>query len=211
VQPDPSLRLQDDMCVNDGAGRRGDFMHTYSGIDFWPLDARACEVELEDIAHSLSRICRFNGHCGPHYSVAQHAFIVSHLVPDVFAYEALHHDDAEAYLADLVRPVKKNIAEYKVIERALERVIAERFCLLYPFPDAVKEIDGRIVADEAAALFKNVPPWTQVYEKTGARIVPVPAFVAKRLFLHRHKELTDLWYAHSLRAKFWRFVAWFIL
>lgn len=186
-------------------------MHTYTGIDFWPLDPRADEIVLEDIAHALSRICRFNGHSQVHYSVAQHAVIVSHLVPWVFAFEGLHHDDAEAYLSDLVRPVKKNIPQYKEIERGLEDCIAERFQLMYPFPESVHDIDSRIVADEASALFQRVPPWTNAYRKLGVRIRPVPAFIAKQLYLHRHKELTDMRYERSLRAMFWRLVTRFVL
>lgn len=191
--------------------RKGDYMTTYTGVKFWPLDPRAEEVNLEDIAHALSRICRFNGHVRSHYSVAQHAFIVSHLVPKYFALEALHHDDAEAYLADLVRPVKKHIPKYMQYERELEKVIAKRFHLGFPLPVVIHDIDTRIVADEAEALFPHVPPWTKEYQKIGVRIRPVPAFIAKRLYLHRHWELIDWYYAQSTTALFWRLVTKFIL
>lgn len=194
-----------------GDKRKGDYMTTYTGQKFWPLDPRAEEVHLEDIAHALSRICRFNGHIRSHYSVAQHAVIVSHLVPKSLAFEALHHDDAEAYLADLVRPVKKHIHQYMEYESELEEVIAERLGLIYTTASFIHDIDTRIVADEAEALFLHVPSWTKDYQKIGVRIRPVPAFIAKRLYLHRHRELTDPYYARSMIAVFWRLVTRFIL
>ena len=52
--------------------RKGDWIQTYSAISFWPLDARAEEIEIADIAHSLSLQCRFAGHCEEFYSVAEH-------------------------------------------------------------------------------------------------------------------------------------------
>lgn len=197
--------------------RKGDYMTTYTGVKFWPLDPRVQEIRLEDIAHALSRICRFNGHVRSHYSVAQHAVLVSHLVPKYLALEALHHDDAEAYLADLVRPVKRHIPKYMQYERELEQVISDRFRLSFPLHSVIHDIDTRIVADEAEALFLHVPSWTKDYQKIGVRIRPVPAFIAKRLYLHRHRELNDRryercsCYERSLTAWFWRLVTRFIL
>lgn len=194
-----------------GDKRKGDYMTTYTGQKFWPLDPRAEEVHLEDIAHALSRICRFNGHVRSHYSVAQHAVIVSHLVPQYLAFEALHHDDAEAYLADLVRPVKKHIRQYIKHERALEKVISKRFRFKYPLPAVIHDIDTRIVADEAESLFISEPSWTKEFNKIGLRIRPIPAFIAKRLYLHRHWELIDSRYATSTTAQFWRVLTSLIL
>lgn len=53
--------------------RVGDWMQTYSGRAFWPLDPRPEEIELDDIAHALSLQCRFGGHCRWFYSVAEHS------------------------------------------------------------------------------------------------------------------------------------------
>lgn len=198
--------IVDGVLEDKSAGRVGDFMHTYNGVDFWPLDPLPHEILLEDIAHALSRICRFNGHTKWHYSVAQHAVIVSLLVPAAYALDALHHDDSEAYLSDLTRPVKKNIPQYKEIESGLEKAIAERFDLIYPWPEEVHDIDTRIVADEATALFKRVPPWTRAYRKVGARILPMPAFIARRMYIHRHRELTEIEYNETRYALFMRFV-----
>ena len=62
-------------------GRKGDWILTYSGIEFWPLDPRPEDVRIEDIAHALSMQCRFAGHCDRFYSVAEHSIRVADLVP----------------------------------------------------------------------------------------------------------------------------------
>lgn len=54
-----------------------DWIYTASGRKFWPLDPRPEEIDIIDIAHSLARICRFNGHTGPFYSVAEHSVRVA--------------------------------------------------------------------------------------------------------------------------------------
>lgn len=69
------------------------------------------DIVLEDIAHALSSLCRFSGHCKHFYSVAQHAVMVSKRLeklghPKHVCFAGLHHDDAEAYLTDIPRPMK---------------------------------------------------------------------------------------------------------
>jgi len=60
--------------------RNGDWIQTFSGLQFWPLDPRPDEINIEDIAHALSLQCRFGGHCNRFYSVADHSIHVSMLV-----------------------------------------------------------------------------------------------------------------------------------
>lgn len=87
--------------------RKGDWMQTYTGRKFWPLNPRAEEVYIEDIAHSLALSCRFNGHCKVFYSIAQHSVLVSQIVKPTQQLIALLHDSAEAYLGDIIRPIKR--------------------------------------------------------------------------------------------------------
>lgn len=61
--------------------RIGDWMQVYSGKQFWPLDPRPEEIEIEDIAHSLANMCRFAGHSEKFYSVADHSHRVAEYVP----------------------------------------------------------------------------------------------------------------------------------
>jgi len=52
--------------------RKGDYLGTFSGKHFWPLDPKPEDINLQDIIHALSNICRFNGHTNRFYSVAEH-------------------------------------------------------------------------------------------------------------------------------------------
>lgn len=89
-------------------------LHTFTGRGFDPLNPRAEDVQLEDIAHHLGNTCRFGGATPKFYSVAQHAVLVALMVleasrrPD-WALLALHHDSAEAYIGDWPRPIKTGV------------------------------------------------------------------------------------------------------
>lgn len=128
--------------------RTGDWMQTASGRAFYPLDPRPEEIHIEDIAAALSKLCRYGGHCKRFYSVAEHCVLMAHAAPDGFRLSALLHDASEAYLSDVIRPVKRHLTNYEAIEAELERAIARRFCLAFPMPAEVKRLDNAILADE---------------------------------------------------------------
>ena len=89
---------------------------TWSGIEFdfaRPLEG---EIRLDDIAHSLGMLCRFNGHIRRFYSVAQHSVLVSRLVEPEHALQALFHDAPEAYVGDMTAPLKKTMGDYQMLE-----------------------------------------------------------------------------------------------
>jgi len=123
--------------------RRGDWIQTYSGVAFWPLDPRVEEIRIEDIAHSLSLQCRYAGHTRDFYSVAQHSVIVSEICDPEDAIWGLLHDGGEAYLIDLPRPIKHlpDLSAYRAAERALQAVIMERFGIRTPEPESVQRAD----------------------------------------------------------------------
>ncbi|MEO5377673.1 MAG: phosphohydrolase [Magnetococcus sp. DMHC-6] len=140
--------------------RRGDWIQTSSGIQFWPLDPCVQEVNVEDIAHSLALLCRFNGHCRRFYSVAEHCVHVASLLPPSLQRIALLHDASEAYIADIPMPIKGSLIGYKEIEHRLMQVIGERFGFLWPMPKEVKEADSILLATEKLALMGAQPaPW----------------------------------------------------
>lgn len=139
--------------------RTGDWMSTASGGKFWPLDPRADEVRIEDIAAALSKICRYGGHCRWHYSVAQHSVYVSHRVPAEFALIGLLHDATEAYCADVPRPLKKDLAGYAQIESRIWLAIAERFGLPCHIPEEVHAGDDAVLVAEMQQLLVRDPDW----------------------------------------------------
>jgi hypothetical protein len=165
------------------------WIQTFTGKQFWPLEPRAEDVDVRDIAHSLSLQCRFNGHCRVFYSVAEHSVRVSRIVPPDLASWGLLHDAAEAYLSDLPRPVKDRLFGFRDIEERLLEVIARAFGLPWPMPAAVAEADDALLATEARDLM-GLPPssWKLSAAPLQERIVPVSAESAELLFLARHRE-----------------------
>lgn len=140
--------------------RTGAWIQTFTGRQFWPMDARPEEMDIVDIAHALSMLCRFNGHCHRFYSVAEHSVHVSSVVAPEEARWGLLHDAAEAYLSDMPQPIKRELRAFSVFEKQLEQVIAQRFGLSVSMPPAVKEADRLLLATEKVALMTKEPaPW----------------------------------------------------
>lgn len=166
--------------------RVGDWIQTYRGRQFWPLDPRAAEIDIFEIAHALAQLCRFGGHCRRFYSVAEHCVLLSHAVPREHALAALLHDAAEAYLVDLPRPIKHMLPAYIAAERAIEAAVAERFELPFPLPDIVGEFDRRILTDEAAQNMAPPPAaWSTHAEPLGVTLQFWPPEKAEVEFLDR--------------------------
>lgn len=126
---------------------------TYTGrVD--PLDATVDSINIDDIAHALARQCRYNGHCDGFLSVARHSIWVAERLKSqdhdvVMQLAGLLHDAAEAYLGDLVRPLKHTEfgAVYLEVEAALEQVIAARFSLPFPIPQEVRAADDYVLTE----------------------------------------------------------------
>lgn len=137
--------------------RVGDWMITASGVRFYPRDPRPSEILIGDIAHHLGRVCRYGGAVAGYYSVAEHCCLMSDHFAGLgsrhLAQWALMHDAAEAYIGDLIRPIKPAIAAFKAIEEPLERMIWAEFGLGTMMPDEVKAADNAIIGDERATLF----------------------------------------------------------
>lgn len=90
------------------------YITTVTGKHFYPLNPDPRDIDIEDIAHALSLICRANGHFCRFYSVAQHCIACAgeaaargHSLEVILG--CLLHDASEAYLCDVTRPVKKHI------------------------------------------------------------------------------------------------------
>lgn len=127
-------------------------MQTFTGRQFFPMGPRANEVDILDIAHALSMQCRYNGHVQKFMSVAEHCVLVSRLVPDEHALWGLLHDATEAYVGDMVRPLKQHMPAFCAAEDQVMLAIAQRFNIAPEIPAAVHEADSRILLDERSAL-----------------------------------------------------------
>jgi len=135
---------------------------TSSGVKFFPMNPVMSDIRVADISHGLSNICRFTGQVSQFYSVAQHSFLASFVVPEEYAMAALLHDGSEAYLSDVSSPVKRSegLAGYRVIEERLQNMIYRRFGV-DPFDtecfEAVKYADALMLSCEFRALLPNAP------------------------------------------------------
>lgn len=108
------------------------YITTVTGKHFYPLNPDQRDIDIEDVAHALSLICRANGHFRHFYSVAQHSIACAcEAIARGYSLEVtlgcLLHDASEAYLCDVTRPVKKHIPAYLQAEEKLQRVIWNRF------------------------------------------------------------------------------------
>lgn len=167
---------------------------TASGALVDVANPRPEDVRIVDIAHHLSRLCRFNGAVlYQPYSVAQHSLMVSELVPQEMALVGLLHDAAEAYLGDVSTPVKAVLgAAYLDIERRWNLVIGERFGLgeqLADQPPTLKGVDARALATERRDLMPANPGWAPPAEPFGFKVQAIAPEFAKDSFLNRFDRL----------------------
>jgi len=137
-------------------------MQTVGGRKFVPDAPDPTAIDIQDIAHALSHVCRFGGHTREPYSVAQHSVLVCDTVatlggtPDEIRW-ALLHDASEAYVGDVVWPLKQSehMRGYKIIEANVMRAICERFKLGGTEPAIVKHADLVLLATEKRDLMRE--------------------------------------------------------
>lgn len=175
------------------------FASLYSGNRFYPFNPIGMQlvskIELIDVAHSLSNICRFNGHCSEFYSVAQHSVHVAELVTDKrLRLAALLHDASETYTGDVVSPFKRMFAGLVRLERRLQVQIYDRFDIALSEKDEViiKRADLVALATEKRDLMprqKN-ETWTYIheYEPDERTIIPLLPNEAKKIFMEKFFE-----------------------
>ncbi|MBU1891206.1 phosphohydrolase [Patescibacteria group bacterium] len=194
--------------MSDAVQRKGDWFVTYTGKQFWPFDARVDDICIEDIAHSLALQTRWNGHCSTFYSIADHSVACADIAYDQYRIIsraestkdiwrwALMHDAAEAYIGDIVSPIKRyllcadrdSVTSYlehdlvtveglvlpiKAVETRLLGLIAEKFGLPEGIPGAVHMIDRRMLVTEALQLTNyNAEPDHWVKQKPWSDFEP---------------------------------------
>lgn len=178
---------------------RGNFViiETQSGelIDFvWPHRNRYL---IEDIAHGLSHVCRFAGHTGRFYSVAQHSVLVSHVDPENLPLWKLMHDASEAYMGDMPTPLKKMMPEYRKLEDTVMDAIADSYGLPRGFQKNinVKAADKTLLYSEKRDLLKWSQKSAELWDRSiidnlsHERIEPWEPDKARQMFLLRYEEI----------------------
>lgn len=131
------------------------YIRVYSGKLVDLLNFKSEDVSVTDIAHALSNICRFTGHCSSFYSVAQHSVLVSNMVPKELALSGLMHDASEAYLSDVTRALKHKTLfgkYYQELEKRVTHVINLALDIPLDSP-AVKQADDDALKMEQMQLF----------------------------------------------------------
>ena len=174
------------------------------------LDPSPLDIEIEDIAHGLARVARWNGQTiGVHaFSVAQHSMLVEEicrkLAPEWDKHKrlmALLHDAPEYVIGDMISPFKAALGlDYKAFEAKLEAAIHVRFSLPAHSTPAVKGVIKR--ADLICAFFEAVQlagfSETEAKRFFGApprgivlRLKPAATGDVEEAFLKRFRSLTD--------------------
>jgi hypothetical protein len=137
-----------------------DYMVTYTGKKVYPFNMQIKDLDIIDIAHSLSLQCRFNGHVSKFYSVAEHSVLMSKYIIPVAAKWALMHDAAETYLPDVCHGVKhKHFLRLIDVENKITKLIEKRFQLgdFDSVKDVVKRLDTDMCLIEGRLLMPSHP------------------------------------------------------
>ena len=133
---------------------------TFTGVKFNPLEPEPEKIKIEDIAHPLTLACRANGHMTHFFSVAQHSINCAHEakargLSRKLQLACLLHDASEAYIGDIVRPMKQYWPEYLEIEAKLQNMIYDKY-LDEPLTDEdrahIDQIDDDMLVCEFAVL-----------------------------------------------------------
>ena len=144
------------------------FIRTYTGIRINPLEPDNNRIDIKDIAHALSLLCRANGHFKTFYSVGQHSIncmmeAKARGYSKKVQFACLLHDASEAYLSDVTRPVKAEMPQYRAIEKPLQDIIWSKYLgepLTEDEFEQVRDIDDAILYYEFIYFMNEA-----IYEK----------------------------------------------
>jgi hypothetical protein len=167
------------------------FIQVSSGKKFDVISCTLDEIEIEDIAHGLSNICRFTGQIPVFYSVAQHCIEMSYYAPESVRLEALMHDASEAYLGDVSKHLKETIGlPYKAVEDDLMVKIATKFAFAWPCPTVIKVLDHDMLETEFKQVWRKRDPSIPSYGvELPVKLRPMTPTLAKEIFLSRYEAL----------------------
>lgn len=171
-----------------------EYITTYSGIHFYPLEPRMEDIMIEDIAHALSMHCRANGHYRSFYSVADHcldcaAEAEARGYDEYICLVCLLHDAAEAYISDIPRPVKRDLTGIYEIEDRIADMVYTKFAGRLPDEsefELMREIDDAMLYHE--------------FKVNMGEELKYGSMVSDRRFETRHPEDSEADFIRTYRA-----------
>ncbi len=170
------------------------FIRTSTGQCFEFPYGKGFHFEIEGIAHALAHICRFGGHCNRFYSVAQHSLLVASLVPPEHRLAALLHDAHEAFIGDLVSPLKQFMPEYRRVEAIVEANLRKHFGVPEVLDPLIRHADLVALATEARDLTSNQIEQLECLVgilPVNDRVTPMRPWIAKKAFLYAFAFFTN--------------------
>ncbi len=176
----------------------GHWITTYTGKKFHYLDPQRDEVDIRDIAHALALTCRFGGHCGGYYSVAEHSIRVANIVRQGVKLHALLHDAGEAYCPDIPRPIKYDYPVMKELDESISQSVMTILGVRsYDFPE-IREADSTLLATEARDLMHNTNDWGELPPPLKEHIKPMGWYEAEVGFLNYYEMLKSMSYVRQV-------------
>ncbi|MCJ7828129.1 MAG: hypothetical protein MUP81_00115 [Dehalococcoidia bacterium] len=167
----------------------GTWIQTVSGKRVDLVNPDPDTIDILDIAHALSQICRYTGHCNKFYSVAEHSIRVAQIVPPELRLHALLHDTSEAYLQDISRPLKNLLPSYRLLETDILEVIYTKW-LEYRDEIVIKGADNVLLVTEGRDLMNGTKDWGLTESPLFQVILPWSSAKARKQFLQIFNEET---------------------
>ena len=167
---------------------------TKSGRRVSLLNPSPSQIVIGDIAHGLAHQCRFNGQTNKFYSVAQHSVLVASILPRELRLAGLLHDASEAYLGDVVQPLKDLLPEYQSIEANFCEVLGARFGVNLQHNEDIRHADLVVLATERRDLMPmDTADWSSIAGITpmSRSIKPKSPEVASAQFMEMFFMLTN--------------------
>ena len=163
-----------------------------SGKFYSYLNPETNDWTIEDIALSLSNLCRYSGQVQKFYSIAQHSYLVSYAVDQAYALDGLLHDGIEAFMVDIPTPLKVLLPDYKALEKQHEAELFKRFGLEFPMNLAVHKADRELLCAEVRDMKAPNAHWDFCATDVShiPHIDPWTPYMARKMFLKRYYQLT---------------------
>lgn len=138
------------------------YYETYTGEIFTVSEIEPKHINLYDLAHHGSHLCRFVGAVKFHYTIAQHQVYAARILWEetsdaTLAMCGLVHDGSEIITSDVASPIKRGLTDYIAMENKVQEVIAKKYGLPYPWPHELEVVDKRLLVTEARDL--KEPTW----------------------------------------------------